>query len=131
MQYSDTVRDAGLDAKFAAIGASPLLKIRTGAMPANCAAADSGTVLANMGLPATWMDAASGGVIEKTGIWQDLNADASGVAAHFRIYDPSGTTCHLQGTVGTSAADMIVSTTTFVLGQAVTVATFTIRDNNG
>lgn len=131
MQYSVAVRNAGLDARIAAIGPSPILKIRSGAVPANCAAADSGIVLATLSLPATWMAAASGGSISKSGTWQDLTADATGVAAHFRIYDSGGTICGIQGTVGASSANMIVSSTNLVMGQPFVVDTFTLRDNNG
>lgn len=131
MQYSVAVRNAGLDARVAAIGPSPILKIRSGAVPANCAAADSGIVLATLSLPATWMAAASGGSISKSGTWQDLTADATGVASHFRIYDSGGTICGIQGTVGASSANMIVSSTNLVMGQPFVVDTFTLRDNNG
>ena len=96
-QLSVTVRNARLDAIETAIGASPTLEIRTGAQPANCAAADSGTLLANMTLPPDWMNAVSGGTKTLSGTWQDLNADASGTAGHFRI--KQGATCHFQGPV--------------------------------
>jgi hypothetical protein len=58
VQQSVTVRNAKLDAVETAIGVSPVLKIRTGAPPANCAAADTGTVLATCTLPSDWMAAA-------------------------------------------------------------------------
>jgi len=46
VQLSVTARNARLDAIETAVGTSPILRIRTGAAPANCAAADAGTVLA-------------------------------------------------------------------------------------
>ena len=98
LQLSTGVRNAVLDSIETAIGASAVLKIRTGAAPASCAAADSGTVLASLSLPADWMAAASDGVKAKSGTWEDVNADASGIAEHFRIY-AADDTCHLQGTV--------------------------------
>ncbi len=131
MKYSTAVRNAKLDAIEATIGATPILKIRTGPAPANCAAADSGTVLATLSLPSDWMAEASSGAKTKSGTWQDLSADATGEAAHFRIYDITGTVCGIQGSVDTSLADMIVSTTTINAGQQFSVTTFTIRDNNG
>ena len=130
LQYEVEVRNAGLDAKFAAIGASPVLKIRSGAAPASCADADAGDVLATLNLPAVWMGSASGGAISKSGLWETLAADQSGTAGHFRIED-SGGDCRLQGTVGESAADMIVTTVDIIAGQSVLVTGFTIRDNNG
>lgn len=51
-QFSDAARNAANDAIETAIGASPILEIRTGAPPATAATADSGTVLATMTLPA-------------------------------------------------------------------------------
>jgi hypothetical protein len=130
LQYDDLLRNAKLDAIEVAIGASPVLRIRSGPKPANCAAVDSGTVLATLDLPADWMDAASVGVKTKAGIWEDLTADASGTAGHFRIYDSFGA-CRVQGSFGTSGTDMIANSVSFNAGQSVTVTTFTIRDNNG
>lgn len=132
LQLSVTVRNARLDAIETAIGASAILKIKSGAAPANCAAADSGTVLATVNLPSDWMSAASSGSKSKTGTWEDTSADNSGTAAHFRIYDSGGSTCHLQGTVGAtgSGADMEVDNTSFASGQDFTVVTFALTDAN-
>lgn len=55
VQLSIAVRNARLDSLETAVGASAVLKIRTGAQPATCATADSGTVLATLSLPADWM----------------------------------------------------------------------------
>lgn len=130
LQYSTTVRNAKLDVIESTIGTAPILTIRTGAAPANPAAANSGTVLATLTLPSDWMAAASGGAKAKSGTWQDLSADATGTAAHFRIHDSTATTCHIQGTVGLAATDMIVDNTSFVAAQSFTINTFTITDNN-
>lgn len=130
IQFSTAVRNARLDAVETAISTSAILRIRTGAAPANCAAADTGTVLADLTLPLDWMAAASAGSKAKSGTWQDASADATGTAAHFRVYDSSGTTCHIQGTVGTSGTDMIVDNTSFAAGQSFTINTFTLTDGN-
>jgi len=131
LQFSDAVRNARLDAIETAIGASAVLKIRTGAAPATCATADSGTVLATLSLPSDWMAPASGASKAKSGTWQDASADATGTAAHFRLYASDGTTCHAQGTVGTSGTDMIVDNTSLNSGQSFTINTFTINEANG
>ena len=130
LQFSDSVRNARLAAIETTVGASAVLKIRTGAAPATCATADSGTVLATLSLPSDWMAAASGGSKAKSGTWQDASADASGTAAHFRLYASDGTTCHAQGTVGTSGTDMIVDNTSLNAGQSFTINTFTINEAN-
>jgi hypothetical protein len=130
LQYSTTVRNAKLDAVETAIGTSPVLTIRTGAAPANCAAANSGTVLATLTLPSDWMAAASGGTKALSGTWQDTSADASGTAAHFRIHDSTATTCHVQGTVGTSGTDMVVDSVSFTASQSFSVTSFTLTAGN-
>jgi hypothetical protein len=132
LQYSTGVRNAKLDAIETTIGTSAILKIRTGSVPANPAAADSGTVLATLNLPSDWMAAASGGSKAKSGTWEDTSADATGTAAHFRVYDSGGSTCHIQGTVTATGGggDMTVDNTSFATGQQVTVTGFTITDNN-
>lgn len=131
-QLSLTVRNARLDAIETAIGPSPILRMRTGAPPANCAAGDTGTVLASPNLPSDWLALASGGTKAKAGTWQDTSADADGTAGHFRIYDSGGSTCHFQGTVGAtgSGADMEVDNVVFATGQTFTVTTFTLTDGN-
>lgn len=126
LQLSVAVRNALLDAIETSIGASAVLKIRTGAAPATVATADSGTVLATLNLPPDWMAAASSGSKALAGTWQDASADATGTAAHFRIYASDGTTAHIQGTVGTSGTDMIVDSTSFTAGQSFSVTSFTL-----
>lgn len=98
-QYSTAVRNARQNAIESAVGVSAILRIRSGAPPANPGTADSGTVLATMNLPSDWLTAAASGTVGKNGTWQDASADASGLAQHYRIYDTAGTTCHLQGLV--------------------------------
>jgi len=130
VQLSVAARNARLDTIETTIGASPVLKIFTGSPPVNCADPDSGTVLATISLPSDWMAAASGGSKAKSGTWEDLSADNSGTAGHFRVYDNGVTTCHIQGTVGTSGADMTVNSTSFTAGQSFTVNSFTLTDGN-
>jgi hypothetical protein len=130
LQYSDTLRNNQLDAIETTLGTSAVLKIRSGAAPANVAAADTGTVLATLNLPADWMAAAAAGAKAKSGTWEDLVADATGTAGHFRIYTSGGTVPHMQGSVGTSASDMIVDSTSFTAGQAFTVTAFSIAAGN-
>lgn len=115
LQYSVAVRNAKLDAVETTIGVSAVLKIRTGAPPANVAAADTGTVLATLNLPSDWMNAAASGTKDKAGTWQDTSADATGTAAHFRLYASDGTTAHAQGTVTATGGggDMTVDNTSF------------------
>lgn len=125
-QFSTTARNAALDALETTIGTAPTLEIRTGTVPANAAAADSGTVLVTMTLPSDWMAAASGGSKSLLGTWQDLSADATGTAGHFRI--KAGATCHIQGTVTATGGggDMTLDNTSIASGQQVTITACTL-----
>lgn len=127
MQYSDAARNAALDAIETAIGASPTLEIRSGAKPANAAAADTGTVLATMALPADFFDAASGGSKALLGTWEDASADADGTAGHFRI--KQGATTHIQGTVTATGGggDLTLDNVSIATGQSVSITAFTLN----
>jgi hypothetical protein len=132
IQNSVAARNARLDAFETAVGTSPILKIRTGAAPANCAAADSGTVLATMTLPSDWMAAASSGTKAKSGTWEDSAADAAGTAGHYRLYASDGTTCHEQGTVTATSGggDIELQNTSIAVGQAITITSYTKTAGN-
>lgn len=134
LQLSTNARNGRLDAIETELitGGAPVLKIRSGSVPANCAAADSGTVGATMNLPADPMAAASSGTKSKSGTWQDTSADASITAGHFRLYKNDGTTCVLQGTVTATGGggDMEIQNTSINSGQQVTVTQFDLTDGN-
>ena len=127
-QFSTTARNAALDAIETAIGASAILKIRSGSAPADCGTANSGTVLATLNLPSDWLAAASGGSKSKSGTWEDTSADAVGTAGHFRIYASDGTTVHMQGTITATGGggDMTLDNTSIASGQTVTITSFTL-----
>ena len=132
LQYSVTVRNAQLDAVETTVGTAPLLRIYSGSAPANCAAAASGTLLAEATLPSDWMEAASSGSKSLSGTWQDASANATGTAGHWRLYDSSGTTCHAQGTVTATGGggDMTLDNTSIASAQSVTITSFTITAGN-
>lgn len=130
IQLSVAARNARLNAIETEVGTSAVLKIRTGAAPADVATADSGTVLATLSLPSDWLADAASGSKAKAGTWQDTSADASGTAAHFRIYKSDGTTAVLQGTVGQGSGDLSLDNVTIVAGQTVTISGFTLTDGN-
>lgn len=127
-QFSTSVRNAALDAIESTISTAPLLRIRTGSVPANCAASRTGTVLVTATLPSDWMAAASSGSKALSGTWQDTSADATGTAGHFEVMDSGGSTCHIQGTVTATGGggDMTLDSTSITAGQVVSVTSFTI-----
>jgi hypothetical protein len=132
VQLSTAVRNARLDVIETTIGTSAVLKIRTLTQPANVAAADAGTVLATLSLPSDWLAAAASGAKAKSGTWEDTSADATGTAAHFRIYASDGTTAHIQGsvTVTGGGGDMTLDSVSITAAQTVTITAFTLTDGN-
>jgi hypothetical protein len=127
-QLSVDVRNATLQAIETEVGASPVLTISSGVIPADCATANTGTVLATMVLPADWFNTPALGSITLSGTWQDLSADASGTASYFRLHNSGGTTCHMQGTITATGGggDMQLDNTNIALGQQINITAFTI-----
>lgn len=126
LQFSTAVRNAILDVIETTVGASPKLQIRTGAAPANCAAASTGTLLAEITCPSDWMTAAASGSKALQGSWT-VAASGTGAAAHYRLMDSSGATCHEQGTVTATGGggDLTLDNVNINAGQTVTISTKT------
>ena len=131
VQFSVAVRNARLDVVETTVGTSPKLRILTGAKPADCATAQSGTLLVEVTCPADWLNAASGGQKTLAGAWTAA-AGASGNAGYYRIMDSSGTVCHEQGTITATGGggDMTVDNIIIASGQTVTVTTKTFTEGN-
>lgn len=134
IQLNVATRNARLDTIESTNGTSCALEIRSGTVPATCATASSGTILATINLPSDWLAAAASGTKAIAGSWTDASADNSGTAAHFRIYNSQatkdGTTCFMQGNVAASGSDMNVDSVTFTAAQSFTVTAFTLTDAN-
>lgn len=132
IQLSVAVRNARLDAVEVAIGASAKLEIFSGAMPASCATASSGTKLAEFDLASDWASDATGGTKALSSTPITASGAGNGTAGYFRIFANDGTTCHLQGTVTAAGGggDMTVDNPSIVTGQIVTITGFTMTDGN-
>lgn len=129
LQYSITVRNAKLDAFETTTGTAARVQVYTGTPPATCATAASGSLLCTIICPTDWMNNASGGTKTLLGSWS-VAASGTGTAGYFRIMDSAVTTCHAQGTVGTTATDMIVDSVSFTSGQTFTITSFTLTAGN-
>lgn len=131
LQLSVAARNAGLDAYETAVGVSAKLDIYSGSPPANCAAADTGTLLATLSLPSDWVANASGGSKGLAGSWTGTGS-AAGTAGYFRIKDSTNTTCHMQGTVTLTGGggDMTMDNTNIASGQSITVNSFNLTAGN-
>lgn len=134
IHFSVAVRAARADAIETAVGVSPhlILYQSTGAPPANCAAAENGTRLAILPLPADWLTNPGTGLKALLGTWEDTSADAAGVADYFRVYETTETTCHIQGTVTLTGAggQLTLDNTNIASAQDVKVTSFTLTEGN-
>lgn len=126
VQWSTALRNAVLDAWEAAMGAAVKVQLRTGAAPANCAAADTGTLVAEFTLASDWASAASNGSKALSGLPVSVNAAAAGVLGHYRFKDSTGATCHEQGTITATGGggDMTVDNTNVALNQQVQITAY-------
>jgi hypothetical protein len=132
---------AGLDAILAKlnVGGAGSIKIFTGSMPVTCETADTGTLLSSgMNLSSTAFAASTDngdGTAKATAnaISTDTNAAGTGTAGYFRAYPhtPTTTNAVIQGTVGTSSADMILNSTSIVAGGEVSITSWTVQLPDG
>ncbi len=110
-QRSVAARDAANNAFSTTLGtASVTCTLFTGAPPANCAAADSGTVIIVLALPASPLGASAVGTIAKSGSAWTGSATGAGtnIAGYYRLKNSSAAvveqgTCAQASTVNTSA----------------------------
>jgi len=125
---SVATRNAMLDAWETETGTAAIIKGRSGAAPATCATADSGTVGFSITCPSDWLSAAASGVKSKLGTWSDASADATTTIGHFRVYKSDGTTCTLQGTVTVTGGggDLTLDSVSVTAAQVVTITGFTL-----
>lgn len=122
------LRNARADAITTFAGNSGVLRIYSGTQPATGGTAT--TVLAELTMNATSFLAASGGVLTANAITQDSSANATGTASWFRLLKSDGTTIVLDGTVGTSGADLNLVTVSIVATQPVQVSSFVLTEAN-
>lgn len=125
-RLSAAARNAAADAITALIGASGFLDIYDGAQPTNPDTALGAQVkLAHLPLSADAFGDAAAGVSTANAITDDATADATGTATWFTL-TTSGGTRHIEGSVGTSGANLNLNTTSIVAGAAVGVSALTL-----
>lgn len=108
-------------------GVTQVVKLFSGALPANCAAVDPSGELADGALPTNALDDADlDGVVTMTNTWT-ATGSAAGTAACFRVYDSSGN-CGMQGNVTATGGGgvMEIDNTSIAVGQVVVVTAITI-----
>ncbi len=127
IQYSTTHRTNAMTQLNTDIGASAVIKVFTGSAPANCGTADAGTLLVTFAGNSGGFGTASAGVLTAAAV-ANATAAASGTAGYFRIYPTAATTTNavVQGTCGTSAADMILTSASITSGQTCAFTSLTV-----
>ncbi len=127
---------AGLDAIVALLstgGVAGTIQIFSGSIPATADTADSGTKLSTLtfsttAFPASVSDGTAGAKVTANAITSDTNATGSNsvTAGYYRAKDHSGNVV-VQGTVGTSSADMIISSVSIAPGSVVACSSLIYR----
>lgn len=129
MALNTQLADATVEAQASALASlldNGYLRIYDGAQPANAnTAVSTQTLLAELRFAATAESSVTGGLITFAAITADSSANATGTAAWFRCLSSDGTTVVLDGSVGTSGANLVMSTTTITAGQTVSCSSFT------
>lgn len=128
---TNTAANAACDA-MAALANSGRLKIYDGTQPATAdTAVTTQTVLADLTMNATAFGAAVAGVATANAITSDASADASGTATWFRLLKSDNSTVILDGSVGTSGADLNLNSVAISAGAAVAITSFTLTESKG
>ena len=108
------------------------LRIYDGAQPANAdTAVGAQTLLAELRYNATAFAAAVAGVATANALIPDASANASGTATWFRALKSDGTTAIWDGSVGLSAADLILAAVVLAAGMTVSISAHTYTEPKG
>ena len=126
VQLSTTTRNNQLTQLNTDIGPNAVIKIFTGAPPANCGTADTGTLLGTFAGAAGSFGSVAAGVLTAAAV-ASITAAAGGTAGYFRVYPNAATTTNavIQGTAGLTGTDMILTANPLTSGQTVNFTSLT------
>jgi len=125
LKYSNGTRDAQQNGLITYAGSAAIIKIYSGTQPVNANTAISGqTLLVSLNVSGSF-GTDSNGTITLSSV-TSATAVATGTASFFRITKSDGTTVVMDGSVGTSSADMILDNTSIATGQTVSITSGTI-----
>ena len=122
----DATRSVMLNQINTDLGSAPIFRIFAGGQPAdaNTATTAGNTVVASLGWTTNAFTTTTTGILTALTINADAAA-AGGTAAWFTLAKSTGARV-LDGSVGTSSADLVLNTTTIATGANVSVSSFTI-----
>ena len=125
LNYSNGTRNAQQQGLITFAGSGSIIRIYQGTQPANAnTAISSQTLLVSLTIVGRFGTDANGTIT--IGAVTSAQAVATGTAQFFRIVKSDGTTVVMDGSVGTSDADMILNTTAIANTQTVTISSGTI-----
>ena len=129
LTYSNAVRSAQNEALISFAGTNAIINMYAGTPPASAnTAITTQTLLLSLPIVGAF-GTNSNGVITLNSV-TPTSATNGGVATFFRITKSDGTTVVMDGSIGTSGADLILNTTTIVALQTVSITSGTIIRNN-
>lgn len=125
LNYSNGTRDAQQQGLIVYAGTNAIIEIYAGTQPVNANTAISGqTLLVSLAVTGAF-GTDSNGTITMSSV-ANGTAVATGTASFFRIFKSDNTTVIMDGSVGTSSADMILDDVSITIGQTVTITSGTI-----
>lgn len=125
LKYSNGTRAAQQNGLITYAGSGCLINIYSGTQPATAnAAITTQTLLVSLPIAGSFGTDSNGSIT--IGAVTSANATNSGTAEFFRIFKSDATTVVMDGSVGTTAADMVLNTTSIAAGQTVAISSGTI-----
>ena len=129
LKYSNGTRHAQNEGLITYAGSGAIINIYQGTAPANAnTAITTQTLLVSCVLSGAFGTDTDGTLT--LGTVNNGTAVATGTAGFFRIFKSDGTTVVMDGSVGTTGADLNLDTTTINITQTVNISGGTIIRNN-
>lgn len=121
------------EADFIGVAAdSGYLRIYDGSQPATAdTAVGVQVLLAELRFAADAFPAAVAGLLTANAITSDSSADATGTASWARILKSDGSSVLFDGTVGTSAANVVINSVAISAGAVVSCSSLTLQVSKG
>lgn len=125
LKYSNGTRDAQQQGLITYAGTGSIIHIYEGTQPANAnTSVGASTLLVSLTVSGSFGTDSNGTIT--LGSVTSGTAVATGTADFFRITKSDDTTVVMDGSVGTSGADMNLSSTSIATGQTVSISSGTI-----
>ena len=129
LQYSNGTRNAQQQGLITYAGSNAIIRLYDGTQPANAnTAISTQTLLVSLAISGAFGTDSNGTLTFST--IGNGTAVASGTASFFRIVKSDGTTVIMDGSVGTSSADLVLNTTTIATNDTVAITSGTIVRGN-